>query len=150
MRRRHCQARWLWRGSFAGMFIGQTVRTRMQPEAFRRWFLIAMIMLGISTRGQRRLSYFVYRQKLSAARVPQLSEQWRAGHEGVERGPELRAVAVLFLQDFMFRAGDDEMRAGAQMIGELLDGAVNHYFRDRLMALPEIAEYLDLIAKRTE
>jgi len=32
--------------SFAGMFIGQAVRTRMQPEVFRRWFLIAMILLG--------------------------------------------------------------------------------------------------------
>jgi uncharacterized membrane protein YfcA len=33
--------------SFAGMFIGQAVRTRMQPDAFRRWFLIAMIFLGL-------------------------------------------------------------------------------------------------------
>ena len=33
--------------SFAGMFIGQAVRTRMQPEVFRRWFLIAMIFLGL-------------------------------------------------------------------------------------------------------
>jgi uncharacterized membrane protein YfcA len=33
--------------SFAGMFIGQAVRSRMQPEAFRRWFLISMILLGI-------------------------------------------------------------------------------------------------------
>jgi hypothetical protein len=33
--------------AFAGMFIGQAVRSRMQPEAFRRWFLIAMILLGI-------------------------------------------------------------------------------------------------------
>src|SRR5664280_1213470 len=33
--------------AFAGMFIGQTVRSRMQPEAFRRWFLIAMIFLGL-------------------------------------------------------------------------------------------------------
>jgi uncharacterized membrane protein YfcA len=33
--------------SFAGMFIGQAVRSRMQPETFRRWFLIAMILLGI-------------------------------------------------------------------------------------------------------
>jgi len=32
---------------FAGMFIGQAVRSRMQPEAFRRWFLISMILLGI-------------------------------------------------------------------------------------------------------
>jgi uncharacterized membrane protein YfcA len=34
-------------GSFAGMFIGQVVRARMHPQAFRRWFLIAMIFLGI-------------------------------------------------------------------------------------------------------
>jgi uncharacterized protein len=33
--------------SFAGMFIGQAVRSQMQPEAFRRWFLISMILLGI-------------------------------------------------------------------------------------------------------
>jgi len=33
--------------SFAGMFIGQALRSRMQPESFRRWFLIAMIFLGI-------------------------------------------------------------------------------------------------------
>jgi uncharacterized membrane protein YfcA len=37
--------------SFAGMFIGQAVRSRLQPEAFRRWFLIAMIMLGIYLTG---------------------------------------------------------------------------------------------------
>ena len=33
--------------AFAGMFIGQAVRNRMQPEAFRRWFLIAMLLLGL-------------------------------------------------------------------------------------------------------
>src|SRR5436309_5169327 len=33
--------------SFAGMFIGQAVRTRMKPDVFRRWFLIAMIFLGL-------------------------------------------------------------------------------------------------------
>jgi uncharacterized membrane protein YfcA len=32
--------------SFAGMAIGQGVRSRMQADAFRRWFLIAMIFLG--------------------------------------------------------------------------------------------------------
>ncbi|HXN68471.1 MAG TPA: sulfite exporter TauE/SafE family protein [Bradyrhizobium sp.] len=37
--------------SFAGMFIGQAVRSRMQAEAFRRWFLIAMILLGIYLAG---------------------------------------------------------------------------------------------------
>ena len=34
-------------GAFAGMFIGQAVRSRMQPEAFRRCFLVAMIFLGL-------------------------------------------------------------------------------------------------------
>jgi uncharacterized membrane protein YfcA len=33
--------------SFTGMAIGQSVRTRLEPEAFRRWFLISMILLGI-------------------------------------------------------------------------------------------------------
>jgi uncharacterized membrane protein YfcA len=33
--------------SFAGMFIGQAVRTRLQPDAFRRWFQIGMIVLGL-------------------------------------------------------------------------------------------------------
>ncbi len=37
--------------SFAGMFIGQAVRTRMKPDVFRRWFLIAMIFLGIYLAG---------------------------------------------------------------------------------------------------
>ena len=37
--------------SFAGMAIGQGVRTRMKPEVFRRWFLIAMILLGIYLAG---------------------------------------------------------------------------------------------------
>ena len=37
--------------SFAGMFIGQAVRSRMHPEAFRRWFLIAMVFLGLYIAG---------------------------------------------------------------------------------------------------
>lgn len=37
--------------AFIGMFVGQTVRTRLPPEAFRRWFLIAMILLGIYVAG---------------------------------------------------------------------------------------------------
>jgi hypothetical protein len=37
--------------AFAGMFIGQAARSRMQAEAFRRWFLIAMIFLGIYLTG---------------------------------------------------------------------------------------------------
>ena len=34
-------------GAFGGMLMGQAVRSRLEPEAFRRWFLIAMILLGI-------------------------------------------------------------------------------------------------------
>ncbi|UZE50361.1 sulfite exporter TauE/SafE family protein [Rhodopseudomonas sp. P2A-2r] len=37
--------------AFSGMFIGQAVRTRLQPEAFRRWFLIAMLLLGLYLAG---------------------------------------------------------------------------------------------------
>jgi uncharacterized membrane protein YfcA len=33
--------------SFAGMFLGQAIRSKMPAEAFRRWFLIGMIALGI-------------------------------------------------------------------------------------------------------
>ena len=38
-------------GAFVGMFIGQTVRSRLQPELFRRWFQIAMILLGLYLAG---------------------------------------------------------------------------------------------------
>src|SRR5258706_14643351 len=38
-------------GAFTGMFIGQAVRSRMKPEAFRRWFLIAIIFLGLYLTG---------------------------------------------------------------------------------------------------
>ena len=37
--------------SFTGMAVGQAVRSRMEPEVFRRWFLIAMIFLGIYLAG---------------------------------------------------------------------------------------------------
>jgi uncharacterized protein len=37
--------------AFTGMFVGQAVRSRLQPEAFRRWFLIWMILLGIYLAG---------------------------------------------------------------------------------------------------
>lgn len=33
--------------AFTGMAVGQSVRTRLEPESFRRWFLISMILLGI-------------------------------------------------------------------------------------------------------
>jgi hypothetical protein len=37
--------------SFAGVFIGQAVRSKMPSEAFRRWFLVAMILLGLYLAG---------------------------------------------------------------------------------------------------
>jgi uncharacterized membrane protein YfcA len=37
--------------SFLGMFIGQAVRAKLPAEAFRRWFLIAMIFLGLYLAG---------------------------------------------------------------------------------------------------
>lgn len=37
--------------SFIGMFVGQAVRSKMPAEAFRRVFLIAMILLGIYLAG---------------------------------------------------------------------------------------------------
>ncbi len=33
--------------AFAGMFAGQAVRQRMDPDGFRRWFLVAMLVLGL-------------------------------------------------------------------------------------------------------
>lgn len=37
--------------AFAGMFIGQAVRGRMNAAAFRRWFLIGMLLLGLYLAG---------------------------------------------------------------------------------------------------
>ena len=37
--------------SFLGMFMGQAARSRLQPEAFRRWFQIGMIALGLYLAG---------------------------------------------------------------------------------------------------
>jgi uncharacterized protein len=37
--------------SFAGVFVGQSVRSRMDADSFRRWFLIAMIFLGVYLAG---------------------------------------------------------------------------------------------------
>jgi len=38
--------------AFTGMYIGQLVRSRMDAETFRRWFLIAMLLLGIYLSGE--------------------------------------------------------------------------------------------------
>ena len=38
-------------GAFAGMLLGQAVRSRLDPETFRRFFLIALIFLGIYLAG---------------------------------------------------------------------------------------------------
>lgn len=33
--------------ALAGMFIGQRLRSRLNPETFRRWFFIGLVLLGI-------------------------------------------------------------------------------------------------------
>jgi uncharacterized membrane protein YfcA len=33
--------------AFLGMYLGQVLRERMEPETFRRWFLISLIFLGL-------------------------------------------------------------------------------------------------------
>jgi len=30
-----------------GMWVGQNIRTRLSPVAFRRWFLLGLLILGI-------------------------------------------------------------------------------------------------------
>lgn len=44
--------------AFGGMYIGQAVRARMPAETFRRWFLIAMILLGLYLMGSAVLKGF--------------------------------------------------------------------------------------------
>lgn len=38
-------------GAFSGMYLGQLVRARMDAESFRRWFLVAMMLLGVYLAG---------------------------------------------------------------------------------------------------
>jgi uncharacterized membrane protein YfcA len=33
--------------AFAGMFIGQLIRARLDADAFRRWFLVGILLLGL-------------------------------------------------------------------------------------------------------
>jgi uncharacterized membrane protein YfcA len=44
--------------AFAGMFIGQSVRSRMPAETFHRWFLISLIFLGLYLAGSALLKEF--------------------------------------------------------------------------------------------
>lgn len=37
--------------AFTGMYIGQLLRSRMDADTFRRWFLIAMLLLGVYLAG---------------------------------------------------------------------------------------------------
>lgn len=37
--------------AFVGMYLGQITRARMDAETFRRWFLIAMLLLGVYLAG---------------------------------------------------------------------------------------------------
>lgn len=38
--------------AFAGMYLGQLLRSRMDADTFRRWFLIAILLLGIYLAGE--------------------------------------------------------------------------------------------------
>jgi hypothetical protein len=38
--------------AFAGMYLGQQLRSRMDADTFRRWFLIAMLLLGVYLAGE--------------------------------------------------------------------------------------------------
>lgn len=38
--------------AFAGMYLGQLLRSRMDADTFRRWFLIAMLLLGFYLAGE--------------------------------------------------------------------------------------------------
>jgi uncharacterized membrane protein YfcA len=38
--------------AFAGMYLGQVLRARMDADTFRRWFLIAMMLLGFYLAGE--------------------------------------------------------------------------------------------------
>lgn len=38
--------------ALVGMFIGQSIRSRLQPDAFRRWFFIGLVVLGIYMLGR--------------------------------------------------------------------------------------------------
>ena len=33
--------------ALAGMFVGQRVRDRLEPAAFRRWFFVGLMVLGL-------------------------------------------------------------------------------------------------------
>lgn len=33
--------------AFAGMFLGQAIRTRIHPDVFRRWFFAGLLLLGV-------------------------------------------------------------------------------------------------------
>jgi uncharacterized membrane protein YfcA len=33
--------------ALGGMFLGQRVRNRLNPDMFRRWFFVALIILGV-------------------------------------------------------------------------------------------------------
>jgi uncharacterized protein len=44
--------------AFTGMYIGQTVRSRMDPDSFRRWFLVAMLLLGVYLAGNTLIAFY--------------------------------------------------------------------------------------------
>lgn len=44
--------------AFTGMYLGQVLRSRMEAETFRRWFLIAMLLLGVYLAGNTLLKIY--------------------------------------------------------------------------------------------
>ena len=78
--------------AFAGMFIGQAVRTRMQPEAFRRWFLIAMILLGLYLAGSALRNSLVNLDSDRVSDVDQRRLQHRDADAEIDEQAAERAV----------------------------------------------------------
>src|SRR6267154_295610 len=85
---------------------------------------------GVAVLLTMRVSDLILRRRVSAVSKDEanlkieselLFEQRRARHEGVEHRPELRAIAVLILQDIVPGAGNHKIRAGEQVIREPLD-----------------------------
>ena len=69
----------------------------------------------------------------------------RARHEGIECRPELRTIAILFLQDFVPGTLDHAMRSRGQARGKSLDRRIRHdgvaarrQHQDRLIDLQRV------------
>ena len=99
----------------------KNTRSSLRPPRLRVEGNAKLRAKGAARTQTRVLSRADLREHHRRVWIESLPEQRRARHEGVERGPELRAIAVLLLQDLMLGAGDHQMRPGAQMIGKFLN-----------------------------